>query len=221
MMNQPELLKRKYDQITEEVLFNKEQNGSNGQHGSEVEVSIHQISQQPQHSESSESDYDSPIHQNGLAAEDDDSESDILSEDWNAEMEAFLEEEGEEFIPFSAEEISNLKSHARAVGTSLFIEEHVAKETPLLKLFHAFGFPYPFDDEEVNPLLLFAKYLKVFCNRRVKLPHLNSLDDAVTLLKNAKNVIVLSGAGISVSCGIPDFRSENGLYSIISGIFPI
>ena len=37
--------------------------------------------------------------------------------------------------------------------------------------------------------------------------------DAIDLLRNAKKIIVLSGAGISTSCGIPDFRSANGLYA--------
>ena len=35
-------------------------------------------------------------------------------------------------------------------------------------------------------------------------------DDIATLLSNKKNIIVLAGAGISVSCGIRDFRSEKG-----------
>jgi NAD-dependent SIR2 family protein deacetylase len=46
---------------------------------------------------------------------------------------------------------------------------------------------------------------------------LSLLDDvfngAVNLLAGRKNVIVLVGAGMSTSCGIPDFRSKsNGLY---------
>jgi len=35
-------------------------------------------------------------------------------------------------------------------------------------------------------------------------------DDIAKLLSTKKNIIVLAGAGISVSCGIPDFRSEKG-----------
>lgn len=48
---------------------------------------------------------------------------------------------------------------------------------------------------------------------RTKLNHVNTMQDVVELLRNAKKVVVLAGAGISVSCGIPDFRSENGIYS--------
>ena len=51
-------------------------------------------------------------------------------------------------------------------------------------------------------------------SKRIKLPQYNTIDDAVTLIKNAKNIIVLTGAGISTSLGIPDFRSKDiGLYS--------
>ena len=47
---------------------------------------------------------------------------------------------------------------------------------------------------------------------RKKLAHINTIDDLVELLEKAKNVVVLTGAGVSVSCGIPDFRSAGGVY---------
>ncbi|KAG5190437.1 DHS-like NAD/FAD-binding domain-containing protein, partial [Tribonema minus] len=50
---------------------------------------------------------------------------------------------------------------------------------------------------------------------RPKLTSINTLEDVAALLTRARNVIVLTGAGISVACGIPDFRSENGLYSML------
>jgi NAD-dependent histone deacetylase SIR2 len=50
-------------------------------------------------------------------------------------------------------------------------------------------------------------------SKRIKLPQYNTIDDAVELIKKAKNIIVLTGAGISTSLGIPDFRSKDiGLY---------
>lgn len=56
--------------------------------------------------------------------------------------------------------------------------------------------------------------------RRQKLKEYHSLDHAVELLQSAKNVVVLTGAGVSVSCGIPDFRSRDGIYSRLSKEYP-
>lgn len=51
-------------------------------------------------------------------------------------------------------------------------------------------------------------------SKRIKLPQYNTIDDAVDLIKKSRNIIVLTGAGISTSLGIPDFRSKDiGLYS--------
>lgn len=60
-----------------------------------------------------------------------------------------------------------------------------------------------------------SRFWGCLCNQaRQKLDHVNTLDDVVRLLRDAKKVVVLAGAGISVACGIPDFRSENGIYSV-------
>jgi NAD-dependent SIR2 family protein deacetylase len=42
-----------------------------------------------------------------------------------------------------------------------------------------------------------------------------SLQDIADLLVKSHRVIVITGAGISTSCGIPDFRSKDGLYNLI------
>ena len=41
------------------------------------------------------------------------------------------------------------------------------------------------------------------------------MEGFVSLIKNAKQIIAVIGAGVSVSCGIPDFRSEKGIYSMV------
>lgn len=48
---------------------------------------------------------------------------------------------------------------------------------------------------------------------REKLEEYNTVDDAVELIRNSKRILILTGAGVSTSCGIPDFRSKDGLYA--------
>ncbi|KAF7623480.1 Deacetylase sirtuin-type domain-containing protein [Meloidogyne graminicola] len=64
--------------------------------------------------------------------------------------------------------------------------------------------------------------LQELCENRTrnKLPQWNTFDDAVELIRRSKSIIILSGAGISVSCGIPDFRSEKGIYARLKDDFP-
>ncbi|RMZ92448.1 hypothetical protein DV736_g316, partial [Chaetothyriales sp. CBS 134916] len=51
---------------------------------------------------------------------------------------------------------------------------------------------------------------------RRRLRQHETFDDAVKLLKAAQLVVVLAGAGISTSVGIPDFRSKDGLYNNVN-----
>ena len=60
----------------------------------------------------------------------------------------------------------------------------------------------------------------MFLRQREKLEHINTLEQCVELIDAARNVIVLTGAGCSVSCGIPDFRSRDGVYARLRVDFP-
>lgn len=62
-------------------------------------------------------------------------------------------------------------------------------------------------------LSLLKAALHRLIQRREKLTQYNSPEDVLTLLRNSSNTIVLSGAGISTACGLPDFRSKDGIYA--------
>ncbi|XP_075331593.1 NAD-dependent protein deacetylase sirtuin-1 [Odontesthes bonariensis] len=56
--------------------------------------------------------------------------------------------------------------------------------------------------------------------KRKKRKNINTLEDVVRLLLHSRRILVLTGAGVSVSCGIPDFRSRDGIYARLAVDFP-
>lgn len=118
----------------------------------------------------------------------------------------------------SLEEARNYRRILREIGPREFIERMVYHEqVPVKKLMTAFGCTLPdwlldAPDESAYPYLQWALIREL--RRRAKIEVYNTVDDAVNLLMSSKNIIVLTGAGISTSLGIPDFRSTNGLYSL-------
>ncbi|KIJ66332.1 hypothetical protein HYDPIDRAFT_26692 [Hydnomerulius pinastri MD-312] len=47
-----------------------------------------------------------------------------------------------------------------------------------------------------------------------------ALTDISLAVAKCKKIVVVTGAGISCSCGIPDFRSGNGLYALVKQQYP-
>ncbi|KAF8167681.1 DHS-like NAD/FAD-binding domain-containing protein [Crassisporium funariophilum] len=47
-----------------------------------------------------------------------------------------------------------------------------------------------------------------------------TLSEISLSLAKSKKIVVVTGAGISCSCGIPDFRSSDGLYALVKERFP-
>ncbi|XP_022080250.1 NAD-dependent protein deacetylase sirtuin-1-like [Acanthaster planci] len=80
----------------------------------------------------------------------------------------------------------------------------------------------PEDLDEFEVWSIIADYFQMLREppRRKKLPDVNTFDDALNLLRVSKRIMVLTGAGVSVSCGIPDFRSRDGIYARLAVDFP-
>ncbi|EDO18425.1 hypothetical protein Kpol_1032p18 [Vanderwaltozyma polyspora DSM 70294] len=80
-------------------------------------------------------------------------------------------------------------------------------------------YTYPEDPLEKKHAVRLIKDLqravnKILCTR-IKLSNFSETQDFVDKLKVAKKILVLTGAGVSTSLGIPDFRSSEGFYSKI------
>ncbi|KAK0203075.1 DHS-like NAD/FAD-binding domain-containing protein [Desarmillaria ectypa] len=102
-------------------------------------------------------------------------------------------------------------------GMAVFIDRLVnTQRIPIPQLLLAFGIDLVPELKNVSQRALLY-FLRVAMSRelrnRDKLPEYNTIKDAVNLIRNSKRILILTGAGISVSCGIPDFRSRNGLYA--------
>ncbi|PWN53403.1 SIR2-domain-containing protein [Violaceomyces palustris] len=127
-----------------------------------------------------------------------------------------LDQAAEQYPP---ELVSTMIRELKEDGMVNFLQKYVVqRHCSIKKLLIALGvlLPRSIRDAEVpesSLLPILKTALSRILRRREKLPQYNTVDDAIQLIKNSKKIIVLSGAGISVSCGIPDFRSKDGIYA--------
>lgn len=103
-------------------------------------------------------------------------------------------------------------------GPLKFAEDQEASGTSADAFLADIGFRLPRSLQYVDHKDQWAfirRFLIKHVYQRPRNEHLNNLDHAVECIRKAKRILVVTGAGISVSCGIPDFRSEHGLYASI------
>ncbi|KAG9068216.1 NAD-dependent histone deacetylase sir2 [Linnemannia hyalina] len=139
-----------------------------------------------------------------------------------------LEHEGSPYIDvdplcedrMTAEEAEELLHDARMRGMEFVIRKYVvsgmytAKKLLLLTIPDALEIPDHFTEQDL--LVAASDRIRRVLRKRKRLDYVHSLQHVVELLKNSKRIMVLTGAGVSVSCGIPDFRSKDGIYSRLS-----
>ena len=86
-------------------------------------------------------------------------------------------------------------------------------------LHHLTGETMPDSMDDVTAWQLLVRLLSE-PDKRKKLEDVKTIEDVISLIQKSKKILVLTGAGVSVSCGIPDFRSRNGIYSRLSQDYP-
>uniref|UniRef100_A0A8C8R4U9 protein acetyllysine N-acetyltransferase n=1 Tax=Pelusios castaneus TaxID=367368 RepID=A0A8C8R4U9_9SAUR len=107
------------------------------------------------------------------------------------------------------------------IGPYTFVQQHLMMGTDpraILKDLLPETIPPP----ELDDMTLWQIVINILSEppKRKKRKDINTIEDAVKLLQECKKIIVLTGAGVSVSCGIPDFRSRDGIYARLAVDFP-
>ncbi|XP_062927603.1 NAD-dependent protein deacetylase sirtuin-1 isoform X2 [Mobula hypostoma] len=115
---------------------------------------------------------------------------------------------------------SDWTPHAR-IGPYSFVQQHLMLGTDprtILKDLLRGSSPPP----DLDDMTLWQIVLNILSEppKRKKRKDINTLEDVVRILKDSKKIMVLTGAGVSVSCGIPDFRSRDGIYARLAVDFP-
>ncbi|KAI0825782.1 SIR2-domain-containing protein [Irpex lacteus] len=110
--------------------------------------------------------------------------------------------------------ISDIKERGQAYVVNQYI---LSRQIPVSKLLLAFNvcLTPELRSKCLKTQLFFLRVaMYQVLQKRTRLPY-STVDDAVNLIKKSQNILILSGAGISVSCGIPDFRSRTGIYAML------
>ncbi|BGP09149.1 NAD-dependent histone deacetylase sirtuin-1 [Rhodotorula toruloides] len=137
----------------------------------------------------------------------DESPSEDDEQDWDALVSAVERN-------FSEQQIDDMHEFLKERGLFAFLKEYLERRSvPPSTLLLAFGVMIR-PDLPMNDQL---RMLKIACSRilrnRDKLMEYNTPQDVVDLIRKSKRILILTGAGVSTSCGIPDFRSPTGLYA--------
>lgn len=177
----------------------------------------HDDEQDNEHNDEHDNEHDSDGSENGLL----DWQEKILDEmEKSLEYPAEAEEwQGRKLVTIPKDEANEIRTSLWKHGPLKFIHHYCIEDTSKsgAELLAALGIRLPLDvveqyaDEQLRLFLQVA--IKFALSKRQRLEYPRTVEEVCDVLDKAQNVIVLTGAGISTSLGIPDFRSDNGLYA--------
>lgn len=131
--------------------------------------------------------------------------------------------EGLELIVLPRNTAVKIRNDLFALGPVQFIVKYCVRNVAqydIGEVVSALGFRLPrvYVDsaDEAKLQLILRTAIRFAMSKRQRLSHPRTLDELVESIGKAQNIIVLTGAGISTSLGIPDFRSDDGLYKKLS-----
>ncbi|EGC28992.1 hypothetical protein DICPUDRAFT_84948, partial [Dictyostelium purpureum] len=150
----------------------------------------------------------------------------------NQETTQSLEQDGEREENNEEEDEENIELVARSFMYK-YINEKKGSGIAPMEFTKEIGFKLVLEEEDdaweiitafltrkkvaVNLFLNYLKYNSLVKPYRKKIAdlQLDTFDKVIELFQNSKNIVIITGAGVSVSCGIPDFRSKGGVYETI------
>lgn len=119
------------------------------------------------------------------------------------------------------QKIMETRKFLKKYGNEKFLERYLptaASSEDIIRLIFLLGFvpkhvPDPSSANIMN-LIKFLNYAMVKVKSiRSRLDDVCTIEDAIDKINKASKILVITGAGISTSLGIPDFRSSKGFYS--------
>lgn len=146
---------------------------------------------------------------------------DMILEEWEDEMAMDGQEEGG-MTERQETKALEILAEIRDKGPMTFVDEQEALGASAGEFLSSIGFALPSSLHTMDHSSQWSfvkKFLLKYVYQRQRLPDISSFEDAVKLIEASKKILIITGAGISVSCGIPDFRSEHGLYASIKDRF--
>lgn len=128
-----------------------------------------------------------------------------------------------DFEDIPPELISETRKYLKAHGNIKFLEKYLptaASVEHIIKLILQLGF-VPKNLPKPNSSNI-MEYIKILNHAMMKVKSIRNrsedvttIEDALNLVANSNKILVITGAGISTSLGIPDFRSSKGFYSMV------